>query len=115
MDIQLNRRKLLKGALVGLPLVSLFRLKPAFGADKPMCKESDAAAKNLGYCENLKKVSATNCANMNTEEKKKHSCATCNYYVKIGGKGDKEYGDCKILPGCTVHAIGGCNLWAKKA
>lgn len=111
--MQVNRRSFLKISglsLAALPFASsLFRGAPAYAADLPMAKETDAMSKSLKYCHDAKKPTAA-CADRKKKEKADQFCHNCQLFTKL----DDKKGKCMLITNAAVASDGWCNSWVKK-
>lgn len=111
--MQVNRRSFLKISglsLAALPFASsLFRGAPAYAADLPMAKETDAMPKSLKYCHDAKKPTAA-CADRKKKEKADQFCHNCQLFTKL----DDKKGKCMLITNAAVASDGWCNSWVKK-
>ena len=108
-DSRLDRRTLLKNALVGivaLPAAGLVR-EAAAADSPPRLEESDPLAKSMGYVHNAKQVDASK----NPQYKPGAHCANC---VQLVGKEGDEWRPCNIFQGKLVNANGWCKVWVLK-
>ncbi|MGQ0383171.1 MAG: high-potential iron-sulfur protein [Gammaproteobacteria bacterium] len=106
-DERLSRRRLLKGAIVGIAAVPAAALiARGAGAMTPL-SESDPAAKSLGYVTDAKRVDAAT----SPTYKAGQTCANCIQYT---GKPGAAEGGCPIFPNHTVRAAGWCKVWVAK-
>jgi len=107
-DSRIDRRTLLKNALVGLaalPAAGLVRESEA--ADLPHLDEKDPTAVALGYVQDAKKVDAAKAPTYKPGSK----CSNC---VQLTGKDGDEWRPCNLFPGKAVHADGWCKVWTLK-
>lgn len=108
-DSRLDRRTLLKNALVGmaaLPAVGLIRQAAAQG-DMPRLDEKDPLAVAMAYVHDASKVDPAK----NPQYKPGQICANC---VQLTGKEGEEWRPCNIFPGKLVNANGWCKVWVLK-
>jgi hypothetical protein len=105
---RLDRRTLLKNALIGLaaaPAVGLIRESKA--AEAPHLDEKDPLAVAMAYVHDAKKVDTAK----NPQFKPGSHCANC---LQLTGKEGDEWRPCNIFAGKTVHANGWCKVWVLK-
>ena len=108
-DSRLDRRTLLKNALIGLavaPAAGLIRESMAADA-APHLDEKDVLAVAMGYVHDVKAIDA----NKVPQFKPGSHCANC---LQITGKDGDEWRPCNIFPGKTVNANGWCKVWVLK-
>jgi len=108
-DSRIDRRTLLKNAMIGLvaiPAASLVREAAAADA-APHLAETDTLAVSLGYVNDAKKVDATKVP----QYKAGSHCANC---MQLQGKDGDEWRPCALFPGKLVHADGWCKVWVAK-
>ena len=104
----ISRRRLLKGALLGLaaaPAASLLS-REAYAAN-PLIDPADPQAKALGYLHDATKVDAK----ANPNYKPGQRCDNCIQYT---GKAGEAEGGCNIFPGKNVKAAGWCKVYVIK-
>lgn len=104
---KLSRRRLLKGAMIGLaaaPAAAL--LSREASANAKLVSETDPQAKSLAYVHDASKVDAK----ANPMYKPGQKCLNCiQYPAKTGPEGP-----CNIFPGKVVKAEGWCKVWVLK-
>lgn len=108
-DSRIDRRTLLKNALVGiaaLPAAGLVREAAAQGS-APKLDEKDSLAVAMGYVHDAKKVDA----NKVPQYKPGALCSNC---VQLVGKEGDEWRPCNLFPGKLVNANGWCKVWVIK-
>jgi High potential iron-sulfur protein len=106
---RLDRRTLLKNALIGLaaaPAVGLIR-ESAAAAPPPHLDEKDPLAVAMGYVHDAKKVDP----NKVPQYKAGTNCANC---LQLTGKEGDEWRPCNIFAGKAVNAKGWCKVWVLK-
>jgi hypothetical protein len=107
-DSRLDRRTLLKNALVGLaalPAAGLVRESQA--AELPHVDEKEPLANAMGYVHDAKKVDP----NKVPQYKPGSKCSNC---LQLTGKEGDEWRPCNLFAGKTVHADGWCKAWTLK-
>ncbi len=107
IDEKFSRRRLLRGALVGLAAVPAATLVARDARAAEALSETDPTAKSLGYVTDAKRVDAKT----NPTYKAGQTCANCFQY---GGAAGAAEGSCKIFPNKTVKAAGWCKVWVVK-
>ena len=110
MPKQIGRRALLKSALTGvsaLPAAALLLRTARAEDDFPLLKESDLAAKSIGYVADARKVDPK----VYPAFKAGQDCSNCKLY--LGDKGDPK-GPCELVLGQFVLAKAWCKAWEPK-
>jgi hypothetical protein len=108
-DSRLDRRTLLKNALVGmaaLPAAGLVREAAAQGST-PHLDEKDSLAVAMGYVHDASKLDP----NKVPQYKAGAHCANC---MQLVGKEGDEWRPCNLFPGKLVNANGWCKVWVLK-
>jgi hypothetical protein len=108
-DSRIDRRTLLKNALVGmaaLPAAGLVREAAAQGS-MPHLDEKDSLAVAMGYVHDASKLDP----NKVPQYKAGSHCANC---MQLMGKEGDEWRPCNIFPGKLVNANGWCKVWVLK-
>lgn len=108
-ESRLDRRTLLKNALVGLaavPAAGLIRESVAADA-LPHVDEKEALASAMGYVHDAKKIDP----NKVPQYKPGSKCVNC---LQLTGKEGDEWRPCNIFAGKLVHADGWCKVWVLK-
>lgn len=108
-DSRIDRRTLLKNALIGLaalPAANLVRGAAAADAP-PHLAETDPLATSLGYVHDAKKVDVKKAPQF----KAGSNCANC---LQLQGKQGDEWRPCNLFPGKLVNANGWCKVWVAK-
>jgi hypothetical protein len=109
-DSRLDRRTLLKNALIGavaLPAVGLIREADAAQTGVPHLEESDSLAKAFSYVHDHNKVDVK----VSPQFKKGQKCSNC---VQLQGKEGEQWRPCNLFPGKLVNADGWCKVWVIK-
>jgi hypothetical protein len=109
-DSRIDRRTLLKNALLGLaaaPAIGLVRESAAADAALPHLEEKDPTAIALAYVHDAKKVDAT-------KERAYKPGSTCANCLQLTGKEGETWRPCNIFPGKAVNANGWCKVWVLK-
>ncbi|MGD8711082.1 MAG: high-potential iron-sulfur protein [Ectothiorhodospiraceae bacterium] len=102
----LTRRRLIRGGAFGLPLLSLGLtsvFRSAAAKELPRLKESNPAAKALGYRHDAGAVTSG-------ARQSGAVCANCQLYT---GDRNGQWGTCTAFPGKLVNAAGWCSAWVK--
>lgn len=108
-DSRLDRRTLLKKALVGmaaLPAAGLVR-EAAAQQSLPHIEESEPLAISMGYVHDASKLDP----NKVPQYKPGSRCDNC---VHLVGKEGDEWRPCNLFPGKLVNAKGWCKVWNLK-
>jgi hypothetical protein len=108
-DSRIDRRTLLKNALVGLaalPAAGLVRDAAAQGS-APHLDEKDSLAVAMGYVHDAKKLDP----NKVPQYKPGTKCSNC---VQLVGKEGEQWRPCNLFPGKLVNADGWCKVWVLK-
>ena len=108
-DSRIDRRTLLKSALVGvaaLPAAGLIREAAAQGS-APRLEETDSLAKAMGYVHDYTKLDPNKVPQFKTGSK----CSNC---VQLQGKEGDQWRPCTLFPGKLVNADGWCKVWVIK-
>lgn len=108
-DSRLDRRTLLKNAIVGLaalPAAGLVREAAAQGS-VPHLDEKDSLATAMGYVHDASTLDA----NKVPQYKPGAKCENC---VQLVGKEGDEWRPCNLFPGKLVNANGWCKVWVIK-
>lgn len=105
-ESKFDRRRLLKGALLGALGTAAFPelVRAAAPANLP---ESDPTAQALGYHENAAKVDAKAFPTFKPSQK----CSNC---LQLQA-GTGNYHPCNLFPGKLVNVNGWCKVWAQKS
>lgn len=102
-NFQNDRRRLLRGALMGVAAAPLVyagvRGSQASAQDMPKLAEDDPTAVALNYVHNA--------ADKNDMRSEGANCANCALYQS----NDSEWGACSVFPGKLVNANGWCSAW----
>jgi len=107
----LQRRTVLKGALLGIvavPVASLCSSVKSEAADLATLDEKDPQAKALGYVSDASRVDAKS----NPTFKAGQTCANC---LQLTGNAGDAQRPCNLFPGKRVSAGGWCKAWVKKS
>jgi High potential iron-sulfur protein len=108
-DSRIDRRTLLKNALVGLaalPATGLVREAAAQGS-APRLEEKDSLAVAMGYVHDAKKLDPSKVPQYKPGTK----CSNC---VQLVGKEGEQWRPCNLFPGKLVNADGWCKVWVLK-
>lgn len=107
-DSRVDRRTLLKNALLGLAAIPAASLVREAAADAlPHLAETDTLAVSLGYVNDARKVDATKVPQF----KPGSHCANC---LQLQGKEGDQWRPCNLFPGKLVNADGWCKVWVAK-
>lgn len=107
-DVKIDRRNVLKGALLGaitLRALTVDEAKAAAALVK--LTESDPTAKALGYHSNAKAVDIAKYKTYKPDQ----TCLNC-VQLQAGTGTDRG---CNLFPGKSVNINGWCSVWVKKA
>jgi hypothetical protein len=99
----LDRRRLLKGALLGIPGASVLLGRLSNAEELEPLSESDALARSLDYHADAKTVDSREYPEYEVTQ----SCATCLHFQPAAG----SVPGCKLVPGKSVSPGGWCKLW----
>ena len=107
MSKPLDRRTMLKAALLGSAALPLVMQMANAQSAQPLVDGNDPVAKSLGYVPDTTKVSAAE----NPTHKPEQKCGNC---VQFQGKATDKQGACNLFPGKDVAGPGWCKVWAQK-
>ena len=103
----LDRRSLLKGALLGFSGVSVVLARLSGAQELAPFSESDSLARSLDYHSDAKTVDVREYP----EYEATQSCATCLHLQASAG----SVHGCKLAPGKSVSLGGWCKLWTQSS
>ena len=106
-DYQLDRRSLLKGAVIGVAAASILQSQQSQGAELVKLTENDPTAAALGYHANAKTVDVKSFPTY----KPNQNCSSC-VQLQAGTGNDRP---CTIFTGKLVNVNGWCKVWVQKA